>query len=89
MKKRNNLQLELKKSIIQFKDFSKNVIIGVIGGLISGVFFAVFSDLKTQIEGLSLFFVSAFVAFVWTFLFISLIFLYYILKGVIRCYLPK
>ena len=71
--------MELREKIHRFKSYSNNILIGAIGGLISGIFFSVYNDLKTQTENIYLLLGgSLLTTTVWFFIILIILFLIFL-----------
>jgi hypothetical protein len=67
-----------------FIEYNKTLIVGVVAGLISGIFFAVYYDLSSQIfDGKLLLGASLFVAAVWYFIILGISFIFYTISKII------
>lgn len=73
----------LKNKIFKFrKSYTKDIMIGAIAGLISGIFFSVYIDLRPQINNsFYLLGASLLMATIWYFIIISICFVFFYFFG--------
>jgi len=79
MIKMENL-ISFKKKIVKFKKYHKDILVGTIAGLISGIFFSVYNDLRSQFN--STFFLlgaSLLTATIWYLIILFLSFIFFLI----------